>query len=101
MDVTGLVEGVIFAAPQPVSAALLSELLSLTAEELEQVLEQLRNHYEQDSRGFSLVKVSGGYQFRTKPELREIMAKFHEKKPPRLTQATLEVLSVIAYKQPI
>lgn len=96
-----MLEGFIFACPHPVSEKLMIETLGFTSEELKELLSQLMVDYESENHGFALLKVSGGYQFRTKPELREPMARFYEKKPPRLTQATLEVLSVIAYKQPI
>ncbi len=96
-----LVEGLIFASASPVSRNLIEELFSLSTEESESVLLALEEKTKADTSGFVLTKVAGGYQFRTKEELKEVMARFHEKKPPRLTQAALEVLSIISYKQPI
>jgi len=96
-----LIEGILFASPHPVSSAFLTELLEAPPEEIDQALRELKAEYETDNHGFLLVEVASGYQFRTKPELKELMARFYQKKPPRLTQATLEVLSVVAYKQPI
>jgi segregation and condensation protein B len=96
-----MAEGVIFASPHPVSEKLLAEILSVPVEEVRALLEVLAAEYATEDHGFELRHIAGGYQFRTKSDLREPMARFYEKKPPRLTQATLEVLSVIAYKQPI
>ncbi|MBN8555473.1 MAG: SMC-Scp complex subunit ScpB [Deltaproteobacteria bacterium] len=96
-----MIEGVIFANPHPVSEKLLADILEFPIEEVRALLEVIGAEYASDERGFELRHIAGGYQFRTKADLREPMAKFNEKKPPRLTQATLEVLSVIAYKQPI
>ncbi len=97
----GLVEGLIFASANSVSKKTMLEVLGLTENELDDLLNLIREDCEKEDRGFSLVQVAGGYQFRTKTELKDVMAKFYEKKPPRLTQATLEVLSIISYKQPI
>jgi segregation and condensation protein B len=97
----GLVEGLIFASSHAVSKKSIMEILELGAEELDAILEEIRVAFETEEHGFALALVAGGYQFRTKADLKVVMAKFYEKKPPRLTQATLEVLSVIAYKQPI
>jgi segregation and condensation protein B len=97
----GLVEGLIFASTHAVSKKTMMEILEVPAEELETILEEIRIDFERDDHGFVLASIAGGFQFRTRSELKEVMAKFYEKKPPRLTQATLEVLSVIAYKQPI
>lgn len=96
-----MVEGFIFACPHPVSEKTIGENLGLEIEEVRAFIQEIIRDYENEAHGFALMKVSGGYQFRTKPDLKEPMARFYEKKPPRLTQATLEVLSVVAYKQPI
>lgn len=97
----GLVEGLIFASTHSIGRKTLSDTLEIPIEELDPILEEIRLHYENEDHGFYLASIAGGFQFRTRSELKETMAKFYEKKPPRLTQATLEVLSVIAYKQPI
>ncbi|MDB5038107.1 MAG: scpB [Bacteriovoracaceae bacterium] len=97
----GLLEGLIFASAHAVSKNTMKEVLELTAEEVDTLLEEIRTHFDNENHGFYLATIAGGFQFRTRTELKETMAKFYEKKPPRLTQATLEVLSVIAYKQPI
>lgn len=97
----GLIEGLIFASAHSVSKKTMIEVLSLSEADVDALLEQIRIDCESDDRGFLLLQVAGGYQFRTKTDLKEVMARFYEKKPPRLTQATLEVLSIISYKQPI
>jgi len=95
-----LVEGVLFGSGQPISADQLADILELTLDEIKNILGELQEEYAGGTRGFWLVRVAGGYQLRTKPFLKEAMAKFFEKKPPRLTQPMLEVLSIVAYKQP-
>ncbi len=97
----GLIEGLVFASGHPVSKQSICHLLEIPEDEIAPLLEELKADYENETHGFSFNQVAGGYQFRTKTELKDIMARFYEKKPARLTQATLEVLAVIAYKQPI
>lgn len=101
LDHKALIEGVLFASQHPVSAQTLAEVLGVEKTEVETILAELEATYDSQSHGFHLKRIGGGFQFRTKVELKEVMAKFYEKKAPRLSQATLEVLSIIAYKQPV
>lgn len=96
-----LIEGVLFGSPSPIKANVLAELLEIELEDLKNLIGELQEEYAQENRGLWLVMVAGGYQLRTKPELRPVMAKFFEKKPARLTQAMLETLAIVAYKQPV
>jgi len=96
-----LIEGVLFGSPSPIKAETLADLLEIEKEELKNLIGELQEEYATESRGLWLVMVAGGYQLRTKPELKPIMAKLFEKKPPRLTQAMLETLAIVAYKQPV
>src|SRR5690606_6970003 len=94
-------EGILFAVNHPLKASELAELLAMEEAEVKDLLGELQEIYASEDRGIWLTVVGGGYQLRTKPELKEIMAKFYEKKAPRLTQPMLEVLSIVAYKQPV
>ena len=100
LETKALIEGVLFASQHPVSSQTLAEVLGVEKTEVEDLLNALEAHYDQQDHGFHLKRIGGGFQFRTKVELKEVMAKFYEKKAPKLSQATLEVLSIIAYKQP-
>lgn len=101
MNTKGLIEGILFAAPSPLSVGVIAELLQITKEEVESLILELQSEYESESHGMRLVSVSHGFQFRTKEDLKEIMSRFYEKKAPRLSGPMLEVLSIIAYKQPV
>jgi len=96
----GMLEGVLFGSGQPISADQLADIVELSVEEVKNILGELQEEYSGENRGFWLVRVAGGYQLRTKPNLKVAMSKFFEKKPARLTQPMLEVLSIVAYKQP-
>lgn len=101
-EVKAVVEALIFASPEPITA---KTLVTLLAEEpKEDVLasiEALKADYE-NRPGLQLVEVAGGYQIVTRPGLHEWVRRlFHERSAQKLTVQALETLAVIAYKQPI
>lgn len=70
--------------------------------EVKQVLQELMGDYKNnEAKGFLLREVGGGYQFVTKPELGEWVQKLNVEKPKSLSQAALETLAILAYRQPI
>jgi segregation and condensation protein B len=62
---------------------------------------ELSAEYETRAGGVCLAEVAGGYQLRTRPEYSEWVKKFLQPPPQRLSQAALETLAIVAYKQPI
>ena len=62
----------------------------------------MKAEYERDARGFSLQQISGGWRFFSHPDLAPLVEKFVlDGQQAKLTQAALETLAVIAYRQPI
>jgi segregation and condensation protein B len=95
-----VLEAVLFAAADAMQIRRISEIIEgATRPEVVTALEQLRD--ECQDRGFRLVEVAGGWQFRTAPEHHETVRKLFKEKPHRLTRAQMEVLTIIAYKQPV
>tara|TARA_A100000164_G_C21898427_1_gene769220 strand:+ start:552 stop:1241 length:690 start_codon:yes stop_codon:yes gene_type:complete len=56
---------------------------------------------EWNEKGLELVKVSSGWRFQTKPEMKIYLDKMNRNKPPKYSRATLETLAIIAYQQPV
>lgn len=97
-----VIEGLIFAHPDPLSLETLEKLIpSIPRALLERILEELEEEYHTRSRGFVLRQVCGGYQFRTLPEVAPWVMSMRSIRPAKLSRASLETLSVIAYNQPI
>ena len=96
-----LVEAFIFVAESPLSLDKLCQLLERSRAELRPVIEQLQIEYPPSKRGFYLAEVAGGYQFRTDSELAPWLRKLSKERPFRFSQAALETLAIIAYRQPI
>jgi segregation and condensation protein B len=92
-----IVEAVLFAASEPLPAQRLSELLPPDTE-VTIVLAELSERYA--TRGVNLVKVAGGYCFRTASDLAFLVSRETET-PRKLGRAALEILAIIAYHQPV
>ncbi|NOY57326.1 MAG: SMC-Scp complex subunit ScpB, partial [Calditrichaeota bacterium] len=97
-----VVEALIFASDSPISIKQINDILQDDAEkqEIEEAIELLNQDYQ--SRSIFLKRVSGGYQFSSRPEYSKWLSRLYENKlRSRLSRAALEVLSIIAFKQPI
>lgn len=98
-----LVEVLLFSAETPLS---LAELRNLFEEDQRPGTGELRAaiaELQQDcaGRGLELVEIGTGYRYQTRVEYAPWLARLHAERPPKLSKALLETLSVIAYRQPV
>ena len=94
------IEAILMVVDEPVTELTLASVIGVTVEEVEGALELLAASYEE--RGFCLKAINGGWRFYSHPEYSEYVEKFVlDGQHNRLTQAALETLAVIAYRQPI
>lgn len=97
-----IVEGLLFASVEPVSAGKLARAAEMTENEVVEVVSLLNEQYEKEGRAFRILNISGGYQFRTLPELADYIRSLGRQiAAHRLSPAALQTLSIIAYRQPI
>ncbi len=97
---TKALEALLFAAPGLSSVDQLSQALSVSKSEVEKSLEALSAHLSSEH-GLRLQKIKNQYQLITAPEHGDMIEKFLGLEvTSRLTQAALEVLAIVAYKQP-
>jgi segregation and condensation protein B len=101
-EIKAIVEALIFASPDPLTAKAIYKLLdSEPKEDVKAALEALKKDYDRPG-GLQLVEVAGGYQIVTRPDLHEWVRRlFHERSTQKLSVQALETLAVIAYRQPI
>ncbi len=100
-ELQAALEGILFASGEPVAAERLCVGLDVDRGTLDQVAQHLMDEYSFQHRGIRLVKLDNCYQLCSAPEYAEHIRKTLEsRKPARLSQSALEVLSVIAYYQP-
>ena len=101
-DNKSIIEALLFVSPEPLSLKQISELLdNVSEQEIQALLDTLASEYEERQGGLQVVKIAEGYQMLTRldcsPWLRKLKTITVSSK---LSQAALETLSVIAYKQP-
>ncbi|HEX2570618.1 MAG TPA: SMC-Scp complex subunit ScpB [Polyangia bacterium] len=95
-----ILESLVLAADRPLSTADLAELVGeRERSKVDAALRKLAEEYA--SRGIQLHAVAGGWQFRTDPRNAPWVGRLLTQKPVRLTRAQLEVMAIVAYRQPI
>ena len=95
-------EAVLLVTDQPVPAVTLAQVVERPTEEVEQTLQSLSAEYAEQGRGFELRNVAGGWRLYTRADCAPYVERFVlDGQQARLTQAALETLAVIAYRQPV
>lgn len=95
-------EALLMVADQPMDVATLASAVGHTSDDVDAALSALAEEYTQQGRGFELRNVAGGWRFYTREEYAAVVeAHVLEGQQARLTQAALETLAVVAYKQPV
>jgi segregation and condensation protein B len=95
-------EAVLLVADQPLDDAVLSAAVGHPADAVREALHALAQEYDEQGRGFELRQVAGGWRYVTREEHCEVVERFVlDGQQARLTQAALETLAVVAYKQPV
>jgi segregation and condensation protein B len=97
-----IVEAVLVTAEEPVTPGkLLGLLKEANGRQLREAVDQLKLDYEESGRAFTIAEVAGGFQLATRAEFGPWVRKFHDRNQVRLSQAGLETLAIVAFKQPI
>jgi segregation and condensation protein B len=96
-------EALLFATDSPLTAGRLKKIFpEVSTGDLKQVLNELEEEYAAAGHAFTIVEFAGGWQIATRPEYAPLVEKLLKpRKYPRLSRAGLEVLAIIAYRQPI
>lgn len=92
-------ESLLFVASEPLSRDRACEVLEVDHDMLEAALARLRDSLA--DRALTVVEVAGGLRMMTRPQTAKYVRRFFEPKPTRLTRMALEVLAIIAYRQPV
>jgi segregation and condensation protein B len=101
-DLEPSLEAILLVSDEPVPQTLLAQVLELPQETIATALRGLAELYTAQGRGFDLREVAGGWRFYSRPEYAPVVEKFvRDGQEVRLTQAALETLAVVAYRQPV
>ena len=96
------VEGILFAAGEPVKSAQLAIALDTDTKAIDSAVAQLKDEYNTSHRGFTIINIDDGYQICSRPEYYSyIQVILGEQRRQALSNAAMETLAIIAYKQPI
>ena len=100
--VRACLEAILLVADEPVPEVLLAQVLERPRGEIDAALRALAAEYTADGRGFDLREIAGGWRFYTREDCAPLVERFvRDGQEVRLTQAALETLAVIAYRQPV
>ena len=95
-------ESMMFVWGEPLDTTVAAELFQITRNEAYSCFKELQDEYEQEGRGVVIREISGSFQFTSRAENAEYIERLcTPTKHKRLTQSALEVLAIIAYKQPV
>ena len=100
-EVEAAIEGILFASGEPVAIDRICMATDMDRPTVELVLQKLADYYAYERRGMRLLKMDDSYQLCSAPEYGDIIRRaFEVRKPAKLSQPALEVLTIIAYYQP-
>jgi segregation and condensation protein B len=98
----GAIEAVLMVAEEPVEAVDLAVAIGVPVDEVTRIVAELTAEYDADGRGFQLRRVAGGWRIFSRAEYAPIVERFVlDGQTAKLTQAALETLAIVAYRQPV
>jgi segregation and condensation protein B len=109
-DILAMLEAMIFVSKDPLSILQMKEFLhtvqvQIPTSQIKKIIEELMIIWADENRkygrGLTLQKIAGGYVFTSSPKISFVLKKIAMTKPLELTKAQMEVLSIVAYRQPI
>ena len=102
LELNRSLEAILMVVDEPVTELILAQITEVPTELVQESLKNLAASYEAEGRGFQLREVAGGWRFYSHPDQAPLVEKFVlDGQQSRLTQAALETLAVLAYRQPV
>lgn len=101
-EAEAIIEGILFAAGDPVDVERIADILDVDLKSTRAMMTALMDKYDEEGRGLKIIRLENSYQMCTRGEYNEYISKLAEpRRAQTLSNAAMEVLSIIAYKQPI
>ena len=97
----GALEAVLFAAGEPMAVAEIASVLQLDKPQVWEMLAELKERCEAPESGLMLREAAEGFQLVTKPEYYELLTRLGKTREVKLSNAAMETLAIIAFKQPV
>ena len=100
-EIESAIEAILFASGEPIHVDRICVAMEMDRPTVEQVLQKLMDFYAYERRGIRLLRIEDSWQLCSAPDYGDVIRKaFEVRKPAKLSQPALEVLTVIAYYQP-
>lgn len=97
-----IIETLLFITDEPLSVSRISKICEVDEKLVETVIEDIKHDYDSQNRALSVIKIAGGWQMSTRPEYSLWVRKLYTSRlTTRLSNAAMEVLGIIAYRQPV
>ncbi|WP_424246062.1 segregation and condensation protein B [Elusimicrobium posterum] len=102
-DAKKIIENLLFITDRPLTTKRIAEVVeSVDSAQALEIISQLQKEYTETGRAVQIVELGGGFQMSTKPEYgRWVRKLYNEKMTAKLSNAALETLAIVAYKQPV
>lgn len=101
-EVAAVVEAILFASDSSISVAKIGSIAELPQRSVKQAISQLNERYETAGCVFRIEEIASGHQMMTLPEYHDVLKRLlNVKRDSRLSQAAMETLAIVAYRQPI
>jgi segregation and condensation protein B len=98
----GAIEALLMVVDEPVDELALASALAVPVDRVRLEIGELVAEYDEQARGFELRRVAGGWRFYSRPDYAPVVERFVlDGQTAKLTQAALETLSIVAYRQPV
>lgn len=98
----GAIEAVLMVVEEPVQELALASAIGLPLEQVRQIVVELAEDYDAAGRGFQLRRIAGGWRIFSRSEYAPVVERFVlDGQTAKLTQAALETLAIVAYRQPV
>lgn len=102
MQLSAIIESMIFSSDAPISLDRLCDLLQeFGRDEIKSALVELLSFHAERGGGFQLVEVAGGWQFRTSLDLQDYVLRHVKARTVKFSPSSLETLAIVAYRQPV
>ena len=105
IDLKNIIEAIVFASTEPLPIERIVECIQkeeIGSKTVKESIDQLNKHYQEINHTLRIVKLAGGYQYATHPQYDKWVSRlFKAKAEKKLSQSSLEVLAIVAYRQPI
>ncbi len=100
-ELSALVEALLFASSEPLTLQRLSEISHIEEDKVLSAIGEIEARLQSSGSGFELIRVASAFQFRSRPIFAPYIRILRSGKPRRLSNAALETLAVVAYRQPV